>query len=47
MRRTELEELAREFWRKAGAKPEDVERLAGIMVGVAYGEKLLDQEPRR
>jgi hypothetical protein len=52
MRRTDFEKLSRALWwaafgeTSAPKKRAEIERLVQVDVGLAYGEKLLDQEPR-
>lgn len=51
MRREDFEKMARHLWwtaygDAATAHRAQIERLVETSVAVAYGEKLLDQEPR-
>lgn len=51
MLRTEFEKQARKLWTEAygenakGRALVDIEKLVQVTLGLAYGEKLLDQEP--
>lgn len=51
MRREDFEKMARHLWwtaygDAAPAHRAEIERLVETTAGLAYGEKLLDQEPR-
>jgi hypothetical protein len=52
MRKTDFEKMARHLWRtaygdKALANRPAIENLVQTCIGLAYGDKLLDQEPRK